>query len=112
MLPEPLGARRQALPRPAGPAITAAARCPLAAHSAPRRRRLRRYSSEDIGGLAGDRPLYVYYCRHSGKHALTTDCNLATVPRRRTDHALVLDTQEHLVKLYTTDGGAKLLRRK
>lgn len=62
--------------------------------------------------MVGDKPLYVYYCKYSGKHALTTDCNLATAPRRRTDHALVLDTQAFLVKLYTTDGGAKLLRRK
>lgn len=62
--------------------------------------------------MAGDKPLYVYYCKYSGKHALTTDCNLASVPRRATDHALVLDTQAHLVKLYTTDGGTKLLRRK
>ena len=43
--------------------------------------------------MVGDKPLYVYYCKYSGKHALTTDCNLATAPRRRTDHALVLDTQ-------------------
>ena len=61
--------------------------------------------------MAGDKPLYVYYCKNSGKHALTTDCNLAAAPRRATDHALVLDTQEHMVKLYTTDGGAKFLRR-
>jgi len=62
--------------------------------------------------VVGDKPLYVYYCKHSGKHALTTDCNLAAAPRRRTDHALVLDTQAHLVKLYTTDGGVKYLRRR
>lgn len=60
----------------------------------------------------GDKPLYVYYCKYSGKHALTTDCNLSRAPRRGTDHSLVLDTQQHLVKLYTQDGGAKLLRRK
>lgn len=60
----------------------------------------------------GDKPLYVYYCKYSGKHALTTDCNLAAAPRRRTDHAIVLDTQAHLAKLYTTDGGTKLLRRR
>ncbi|PSC75777.1 hypothetical protein C2E20_1315 isoform X1 [Micractinium conductrix] len=70
------------------------------------------YSSEDVGPVPGDKPLFVYYCKASGKHALTTDCNLANVPRRRTDHALVLDTQAHLVKLYTTDGGTKFLRRK
>lgn len=71
-----------------------------------------RYSSEDVGPVVGDKPLYVYYCKYSGKHALTTDCNLSRAPRRGADHALVLDTQHHLVKLYTQDGGAKLLRRK
>lgn len=62
--------------------------------------------------MVGDKPLYVYYCKYSGKHALTTDCNLAAAPRRRTDHAIVLDTQAHLAKLYTSDGGTKLLRRR
>lgn len=78
----------------------------------PPRRTTLTYSSEDVGPVVGDKSLYVYYCKNSGKHALTTDCNLATAPRRRTDHALVLDTQAHLVKLYTTDGGAKFIRRK
>ena len=45
----------------------------------------------------GDKPLFVYYCKYSGKHALTTDCNLATVPRRGTDHSLVLDTQARVL---------------
>ena len=62
--------------------------------------------------MVGDKPLYVYYCKYSGKHALTTDCNLANAPRRHTDHALVLDTEKYLAKLYTTDGGVKLLRRR
>ncbi len=65
-----------------------------------------------MGPVVGDKPLYVYYCKYSGKHALTTDCNLAAAPRRRTDHAIVLDTQAHLAKLYTSDGGTKLLRRR
>lgn len=62
--------------------------------------------------MAGDKPLYVYYCKYSGKHVMTTDCNLSKAPRRSTDHALVLDTQEYTVKLYTQDGGVKLLRRR
>jgi uncharacterized protein YggU (UPF0235/DUF167 family) len=55
---------------------------------------------------------YRYYCKYSGKHALTTDCNLNTAPRRRTDHALVIDTTKYTAKLYTTDGGAKFLKRR
>ncbi|KAL4419432.1 hypothetical protein ABPG77_006359 [Micractinium sp. CCAP 211/92] len=78
----------------------------------PPRRTTLTYSSEDVGPVVGDKPLYVYYCKYSGKHALTTDCNLAAAPRRRTDHAIVLDTQAHLAKLYTSDGGTKLLRRR
>ncbi|EFN56584.1 hypothetical protein CHLNCDRAFT_34979 [Chlorella variabilis] len=78
----------------------------------PPRRTTLTYSSEDVGPVVGDKPLYVYYCKYSGKHAMTTDCNLSKAPRRATDHALVLDTQEHMVKLYTQDGGAKLLRRR
>ena len=55
---------------------------------------------------------YRYYCKYSGKHALTTDCNLNTAPRRRTDHALVIDTTQYTAKLYTTEGGAKFLKRR
>jgi uncharacterized protein YggU (UPF0235/DUF167 family) len=53
-----------------------------------------------------------YYCKYSGRHALTTDCNLNGAPRRRTDHSLVIDTAKHTARLYTADGGVKLLRRR
>jgi uncharacterized protein YggU (UPF0235/DUF167 family) len=55
--------------------------------------------------------LRSYYCKYSGRHALTTDCNLAAAPRRRTDHSLVIDTSKYTAKLYTVDGGVKFLRR-
>lgn len=45
-------------------------------------------------------------------HALTTDCNLNKAPRRRTDHALVIDTSKCMVKHYGEDGGVKLLKRR
>eukprot|EP00887_Chlorella_sp_A99_P001188 scaffold14.g1188.t1 len=51
------------------------------------------------------RDVYVYYCKYSGKHALTTDANLSEAPRRATDHALVVDTMKHTVKLHAIDGG-------
>jgi hypothetical protein len=69
------------------------------------------YSSEDAPELHSDQ-LYVYYCKYSGKHALTTDCNLAKAPRRRTDGASVIDTQLYKVKMYTTDGGVKCIKRR
>lgn len=53
-----------------------------------------------------------YYCKYSGRHALTTDCNLNLAPRRRTDHSLVIDTQTYTAKLYTADGGVKYLKRR
>jgi uncharacterized membrane protein YgcG len=40
------------------------------------------------------------------------DVDIDTLPRRRTDNARVLDQSKHLVKLYTADGGVKLLRRR
>jgi hypothetical protein len=44
---------------------------------------------------------------------LTSDCNLSQAPRRRTDHALVIDTSKHVARLYNnTDGGVKLIRRR
>lgn len=33
-------------------------------------------------------------------------------PRRRTDHALVIDTNKYTAKLYTSDGGVKFLKRR
>ncbi|KAL4537905.1 hypothetical protein Ndes2526B_g04238 [Nannochloris sp. 'desiccata'] len=70
------------------------------------------FSSEDAPELEDTHKVFVYYCKYSGKHALTTDCNLNTAPRRRTDHALVIDTTKYTAKLYTTDGGAKFLKRR
>jgi hypothetical protein len=37
--------------------------------------------------------------------------DIEALPRRRTDHARILDRTKYTIKLYTTDGGAKLLRR-
>ena len=41
--------------------------------------------------------VYVYYCQYSGRHALTTSCNLNRAPKRRTDGARVIDTQKDKV---------------
>eukprot|EP00878_Enallax_costatus_P037365 GHUV01042198.1.p1 GENE.GHUV01042198.1~~GHUV01042198.1.p1 ORF type:complete len:132 (+),score=32.24 GHUV01042198.1:272-667(+) len=68
------------------------------------------YTSND-GPRTDAAQLYVYYCKYSGKHAFTTDIDIDTLPLRRTDNARILDTSKNTVKLYTSDGGTKLLRR-
>ncbi|KAF8069384.1 hypothetical protein HT031_001499 [Scenedesmus sp. PABB004] len=68
------------------------------------------YTSNDAPRTEGAH-LFVYYCKYSGKHAFTTDVDIDTLPRRRTDNARILDTGEHALQLLTTDGGTKLLRR-
>ncbi|KAI8467127.1 MAG: hypothetical protein J3K34DRAFT_387095 [Monoraphidium minutum] len=76
----------------------------------PKRTTILYTSSDGIKG-AGDNELIVYYCKFSGRHAFTSDVDIDTLPRRRTDNARVLDPAKHTVRLYTTDGGVKLLRR-
>ena len=39
------------------------------------------------------------------------DVDIDTLPRRRTDGARILDKSQHILKMYTSDGGCKLLRR-
>jgi hypothetical protein len=55
------------------------------------------YSSEDA--VDTDRRIFVYYCRYSGEPAFITDADLDALPKRNTDNARVIDTQEHHVKL-------------
>eukprot|EP00884_Botryococcus_braunii_P012205 jgi/Botrbrau1/20986/Bobra.0144s0005.1 len=68
------------------------------------------YSSEDAQVAAGE-DVFVYYCKYSGKHVLTTNCDLTKAPKRRTDESSVIDTRRFVVRLYTRDGGVKLIRR-
>mmetsp|Transcript_7599 Transcript_7599/g.13149 ORF Transcript_7599/g.13149 Transcript_7599/m.13149 type:complete len:253 (-) Transcript_7599:610-1368(-) len=69
------------------------------------------FTSEDAPvGTQEDR-LFVYYCKFTGKHAFTIDCDISTLPRRRTDGARIVDTEEHTMKLYTTEGAVKLIKR-
>lgn len=56
--------------------------------------------------------MHVYYCKYSGRHVLTTNCDLSRAPKRRTDGSTVLDTAAYTYKLYTVDGGVKVLKRK
>ncbi|PNW74719.1 hypothetical protein CHLRE_12g485750v5 [Chlamydomonas reinhardtii] len=68
------------------------------------------FTSED-GPRVDSAKLYVYHCKYSGRHAFTIDADLKKMPRRRTDGAYIVDTNEHTIKLYTTDGGLKYIKR-
>jgi hypothetical protein len=39
------------------------------------------------------------------------EVDIESLPRRRSDNARILDRAKYAVKLYTSDGGTKLLRR-
>ena len=40
-----------------------------------------------------------------------TDVDITRLPQRRTDGARIVDLDKHYVKLYTADGGVKLIKR-
>jgi hypothetical protein len=67
--------------------------------------------TSDDAPKGAEEQLFVYYCKFSGRHALTTSISLSKLPRRKMDNSRVLDTEEHATKLYTTDGGTKLIKR-
>lgn len=69
------------------------------------------YSSEDAAPEGPESELFVYYCKHCGAHVLITDTQLQSMPRRKTDQALVLDRNKHLARLNTVEGGKQLLKR-
>eukprot|EP00442_Polarella_glacialis_P050345 CAMPEP_0115145056 /NCGR_PEP_ID=MMETSP0227-20121206/61893_1 /TAXON_ID=89957 /ORGANISM="Polarella glacialis, Strain CCMP 1383" /LENGTH=162 /DNA_ID=CAMNT_0002554511 /DNA_START=40 /DNA_END=525 /DNA_ORIENTATION=+ len=43
----------------------------------------------------------TFHCKRCRAHLVITDIDLADVPRRRTDGAIVLDARKQVVKLYT-----------
>eukprot|EP00873_Tetraselmis_striata_P040990 jgi/Tetstr1/461254/TSEL_006384.t1 len=69
------------------------------------------YSSEDASTGPEDQ-VFVYYCKYSGKHALTTDVDMSFLPVRPADNSRVLDTNKFMARLYTEDGGVKYIRRR
>ncbi len=46
------------------------------------------FSSDDAPTVDSEE-LHVYYCKWSGKHAMTTNCDLRRAPRRRADNSSV-----------------------
>ena len=68
------------------------------------------YTSEDAAARSGPQ-LSSWFCTSSGEHLLITDAELSDLPRRRTDGALVLDTQACVARLRAEQQPAKLVQR-
>lgn len=61
------------------------------------------YSSETAIGDAPETKVFVYYCKYTGKHVLTTECNLKTAPRRSKDHSIYVDTKKYTTRVYNSE---------
>ncbi|CEM17362.1 unnamed protein product [Vitrella brassicaformis CCMP3155] len=48
-----------------------------------------------------DDKFHVFHCKKCNNHVLITDMELTDIPRRRTDNAIVFDTEASVVKLNT-----------
>jgi hypothetical protein len=68
------------------------------------------FTSEDAPP-SEEAQLFVYYCRYSGEHCLITDEALEALPRRRTDGALVLDSEEAVVRMQAQPQPPKYIKR-
>uniref|UniRef100_A0A7S2CG10 C2H2-type domain-containing protein n=1 Tax=Alexandrium andersonii TaxID=327968 RepID=A0A7S2CG10_9DINO len=59
-----------------------------------------------------DEQFNVIHCKRCSAHVVITDADLATMPRRKTDGALVLDARKVVVRLNTSRrDGSQLIRR-
>merc|ERR1712227_653545 len=77
----------------------------------PMPRRTTHYYTSNNAQPVSDEKLYTYYCKYSGIHAITTSVEICKLPRRKTDNSIILDRDRYTVRLYTTDGGVKYLKR-
>mmetsp|Transcript_29794 Transcript_29794/g.68621 ORF Transcript_29794/g.68621 Transcript_29794/m.68621 type:complete len:206 (+) Transcript_29794:68-685(+) len=68
------------------------------------------FTSED-SIVVGEKSLYSYYCSICGEHSMTTDVEIHTLPRRKTDGANALDESVYFHKKYCNFGEKLLLRR-
>jgi hypothetical protein len=68
------------------------------------------YTSEDAPPDE-EATLFVYYCKYSGEHCLITDASLHALPRRRTDGALVLDSERYVLRLQAAQQPPKYIKR-
>ncbi|CAI7847715.1 unnamed protein product [Closterium sp. NIES-54] len=75
------------------------------------KRTTRTYSSEDAEPQGDTQELIVYYCKQCGAHVLITDSQLAELPRRKTDGAMVMERAKHVMRLNVMETGKQLLKR-
>merc|ERR1719181_1298552 len=68
------------------------------------------FTSED-SNVVGDKTLFSFYCAICGEHALTSDVDVQSLPRRNTDKAMCLDEAMYFHKKYANFGEKILLRR-
>lgn len=61
-----------------------------------------------VAALSHPLPTALAHTQHQHHH---TDVDIENLPRRRADNSRILDRTKHTIRLYTTDGGTKLLRR-
>jgi hypothetical protein len=54
---------------------------------------------------------FTYYCSFSGRHALSCDANLESLPKNIIDSSTILDRQTHRVKLFVTSVTTKVTER-
>ncbi|CAK9064896.1 unnamed protein product [Durusdinium trenchii] len=63
-------------------------------------------------GQKEDDNFNAFHCKRCRTHLVTTDAELAQLPRRRTDGAMVLDARLQVVQLYTLrKEGSRTIRR-
>eukprot|EP00439_Symbiodinium_sp_Y106_P085236 s2445_g27.t3 len=72
-------------------------------------RRLPVYTNK---GQKEDDRFNAFHCKRCRTHLVTTDADLANIPRRRTDGAMVLDARLQVISLYTVKReGSRVIRR-
>lgn len=69
------------------------------------------YSSDDSTVHLTEKKLVTLYCSVCGAHAVVTELNIDSLPRRGSDEALVLQVGDSFFKMYTAVGERTLLRR-
>mmetsp|Transcript_62112 Transcript_62112/g.110442 ORF Transcript_62112/g.110442 Transcript_62112/m.110442 type:complete len:177 (-) Transcript_62112:40-570(-) len=60
----------------------------------------------------GDENFNIFHCKRCDTHVVITDADLSSLPRRRTDGAMILDARKAVVRLNTERReGCQLVRR-
>jgi len=68
------------------------------------------FTSED-SHVVNEKKLFSFYCSICGEHAVASDIDILTMPRRSTDNAIALEEAVYFHKKYANFGERILLRR-